>query len=122
MKLFRRLGWTTPKGFFTPFHMRGDPALDRAGVREDLYRRVFSTADGRVVLADMLSFAGVGVSDYEVGMPVNDAIFRSGIKWGAIYVARLAGLETGALGRALVTGRLEAMATHGDENAIPDND
>jgi hypothetical protein len=115
---WRRSFWKTPKGFFTPFGVRGDSAMDQPGAREAAYAQVFSTLQGRNVLADILALAGVGRADFEPGMPREDASFYSGMKAGALEIARRAGLDTGALGRALVTGQLEAM-THGetDEDA-----
>lgn len=101
--------WATPAGYFTTFAVRGDPVLDKPGAREALYARLFATADGRAVLADMLALAGAGRSDYEPGLSRDDAIFNSGMKASAFNVARLAGLDLGALGRGLVNGNLEEM-------------
>lgn len=111
----RRHAWQTPRGFYTPFALQGDPALDGDGRREELYSRLFSTADGRAVLADILALSGVGRPAYEPGTAREDAIFFDGMKANALSIARLAGLETGALGRALVTGKLEAMTHEDDE-------
>lgn len=81
--------------------------------------RVFSTADGRVVLADILALAGIGRSDFQPGVRSEDAHFNSGVKAGALAIAERAGLHTGALGRALVTGRLEAMSHGENDDEIP---
>jgi hypothetical protein len=108
---WRRRRWQTPAGFFTPFGSDGDPVMDRPGRREEIYARLFSTKDGRDVLADILALAGIARPDFEPGVDRDDAVFRSGVKAGALSIARTAGLDTGALGRALIAGKLEAM-TH----------
>lgn len=108
---WQRKGWTTPAGFFTPFGPHGDPVMDRPGARAEKYRRVFSTVDGRDVLADILALAGVGAADFMPGDDRDASLWRSGVKAGALAIADRAGLNTGALGRALIVGKLEAM-TH----------
>lgn len=114
--------WSTPKGYFTPFGLNGDPAMDGHGEDPDerrraLYMQVFSTSDGRLVLGDMLALAGVGRPPFEPGGSRDDATYYSGSMAFALAVARLAGCETGALGRAVVEGKLEEMT-----NARTDDD
>lgn len=106
--IWRRRPWTTPRGFSTFLSRRGDPALDQPGAREDLYRDVFSTFDGRRVLADILARSGIGAA-FDPDAGADAGFHNSGMQAMAIDIARLAGLESGALGRALVSGQLEAM-------------
>lgn len=105
----RRRRWKTPPGYYTTFAAGGDPMMDSPGRRQELYGRLFSTGDGRAVLADILAVAGVGWADFEPGMDRDTSTWRSGVKANALSIARTAGLDTGALGRALITGKLEAM-------------
>jgi hypothetical protein len=116
----RRPRWKAPRGYHTLFSIRGDPLLDDGEKRAELYARVFSTADGRMILGDILARAGLGRADYEPGVARDDAIFFSGVKHCALDIARMAGLETGAIGRALVNGRLEDMAHASDETDSDD--
>ena len=108
MGWLRRRFWKTPAGFFTPFNRNGDPAMTDQR-RHDLYVRLFSTADGRAVMADQLALAGVGWPDFEPGRDTLEGAYRSGAKRHALSLATWAGLDTGALGRALIVGKLEAM-------------
>jgi len=111
---WKRPRWSTPAGWFTPFTTQGDAVMDRPGARAEKYARVFSTKDGRDVLADILALAGVGAADFMPGDNRDESLWRSGVKAGALAIADRAGLNTGALGRALILGKLEAM-THATE-------
>lgn len=110
-------------GYVTAFLLEGTPGLtDQA--RKELYARVFSTPDGREVLADMVARCGFGLPSYlpsgadpqPDGMRAAlDAVFREGQRSAALDCFRLAGMPTGRIGEALVQGRLEAMMEIDDE-------
>lgn len=113
-------------GFTTPFLMRGDPDFEDEERRLEAYRKVFSTVDGRMVLADILVRGGCGTPAWSPApdgpdgrplyrRPTADAIFNSGIHAFALSIASDAGLNTGLLGRALVSGILETMKEPHDD-------
>lgn len=107
--------------FTTPFLMNGDPGFETEERRREAYHKVFSTVDGRMVLADILMRGGAGVPAWmppahgEPRQPPEDAIFNSGLYAMALSIANDAGLNTGKLGRALVTGTLETMKEPHDD-------
>ena len=106
--------------FYTPFLVMGDPVLNNEERRCDLYRQVFSTVNGRVVLADILVRAGIAAPAYQPGRKPEDAMFYSGVHANALEIARTAGLELGALGRALIEGTLETMMDEHDDHGTED--
>lgn len=107
--------------FYTPFVLAGDPMLENEERRAEIYRQVFSTVNGRMVLADILVRAGIGRPAYEPGQTnPSDAVFYSGMHAKALEIARTAGLELGSLGRALTEGELETMMEKHDDDGNDD--
>lgn len=106
--------------FGTPFLVVGDPALQDEEKRAALYRSVFGTANGRLVLADILMRGGVAAASFEPGAKSEDGWFNSGVHAYALSIAQTAGLNLGLLGRAMIEGVLETMMVQHDDRTDDD--
>ncbi len=107
--------------FRTPLTFAGAPELDDVEKRRALYKRLFSTVDGRQVLADILTRGGVGRPAFEPGGNRDDALYFSGVHALALEIAFAAGLDMGRIGSAFVAGDIETMMEpHDDTRDEPD--
>lgn len=106
--------------FKTPFLLSGDPLLEDEDKRQEIYRQVFSTVNGRIVLADILMRAGVALPAFQPGGDANEGFYNSGAHAYALSIAQTAGLHLGRLGRAMVEGTLETMMDKHDDDRNSD--